>query len=389
MRWRVNEDKAAVKVDLPDTYGERKVVIPEDVYAKITHWTDRAKGEVSGMGEVEVKDGDYIITDVHLLKQESSGAHTDLDAEALVDLRVELDKAGRAQDGFKLWWHSHADMTTYWSTTDTNTQKMLVSDTDWMLSIVVNKKRHVRACLDFREGAITIKVDEVPVFVETSAKINSEELDKEFDDKVKEPKAEWAYGTGYTHPGAQDFDWKNRPKYTAGYNYDYGQLQWWDKGKQMWEDGEPQRKPGRRPINEEHPNYIHVHGPVGSRTHDHTDGFLPPIASTDVSTPASRGDLHWEGMDRKEKKLVRKFTTEEEPMCLPKECGNCDVKGYVFWVRRLSEFVCMDCIQVECDIARPRGIPFRDIFPLKLFNKRTYRRTQITGPTEQVEQGDK
>jgi proteasome lid subunit RPN8/RPN11 len=391
MRWSINNPATEVRADFGE-YKKKSVLIPENVYAKLNHWVDKAKGEVSGMGEVQVDGDTYVVTDVYLLKQRSTASDTHLSAEALVDLRVELDQQGKGQEGLKLWWHSHADMNTFWSQTDTETQAMLVSDVDWMLSIVLNKKRSIRACIDYRKAGLTIKADDLPVFVETGGVKEKELLDKEFDAKVTET----GWGGGYGAKWQTRTDLSNRPVYAQNYGYDISKLQWWDREKQFWVDGEPPRKQGRPPSDTDHPNYLHTHGPgarryqgwaedtaVYSRNYYNEGYGYDTKRITDLSTPASKGELFFENLEGKERRAVTKFCDEQEPMCLPStECGNCSGKGYSFWVRRLSANICLDCIIQETDKARGKGIAFRAIVPSILAGKRKYGKQDGSVSTE-------
>ena len=183
MDWIVNKGDSKCEVE-----NELFVVLSEAVYQRLCAYVDAVDTEISGMGEVVVKDGELVVTEVYLLEQVCTGAHTELDSTSIARLRAQLHEQGKAQDGFKLWWHSHANMGCFWSGTDTGTQEELVSDTDWALSIVLNKKREIRAKVSVRDKVVgTIGIDELPVIVRsTSPEFDGEGLKKEVEEKVKD-----------------------------------------------------------------------------------------------------------------------------------------------------------------------------------------------------------
>lgn len=104
---------------------------------RLTGYIQNAKGEISGLGTIERSGNNLIVTDVFLLKQECGPATTDLDSEAISDFL--LDRVMKDQDtgNIKLWWHSHASMAVFWSTTDDKTAEGFGGD--WMVSLVGNR----------------------------------------------------------------------------------------------------------------------------------------------------------------------------------------------------------------------------------------------------------
>lgn len=117
-----------------------KVLIAPDAHAKLTAYIRGVTGEISGLGVVSLLDETPYISEVLLFEQEVSGASTDLCPEDLSKFLVEWVTAGRDPSELKLWWHSHANMGVFWSGTDTNTQKTCFKGSDWLVSIVGNRK---------------------------------------------------------------------------------------------------------------------------------------------------------------------------------------------------------------------------------------------------------
>ena len=145
----------------PDVY------IDAEALAKIRAWTHHAEGEVSGLGLVDtnIEDGRLVsveVSEVFILKQQCSGSSTELDQQDIARLMCELEKDHKA-DQLKLWWHSHADLQTFWSTTDDNNIERLRTG-DFLLSIVVNKAWDICARLDWF-APVEVTLDDLPVHI--------------------------------------------------------------------------------------------------------------------------------------------------------------------------------------------------------------------------------
>ena len=66
-----------------------KLVITPYAWEKMRHYVDGCEGEVSGMGKVEKnEDGELVITDCTIFEQSVSGAHSDIETEALAKFQV-------------------------------------------------------------------------------------------------------------------------------------------------------------------------------------------------------------------------------------------------------------------------------------------------------------
>ena len=111
-------------------------------YAQVAY--DKHKSEIGGMlVAVEDKDGDWILEDPVILKQEISHSNCVLDKDALA---LYYTKAGvkHKDSNFRfVWWHSHHTMDAFWSGTDLNAIKEY-SDGDFSFALVINLKgKHI------------------------------------------------------------------------------------------------------------------------------------------------------------------------------------------------------------------------------------------------------
>lgn len=98
--------------------SDGRLLLNFKAYAKMYHFTQAAPGEVSGIGFMVKQDNDFLVKDVMLLDQVSSGAHTELDEEATTDLLVKIAQKGGTPLDYMFWYHSHNNFGVGWSNTD-------------------------------------------------------------------------------------------------------------------------------------------------------------------------------------------------------------------------------------------------------------------------------
>ena len=115
-------------------------------YAQASY--DEFSSEIGGfMIAKPDKDGNIIISEPEILKQEVTGGTTVMDKEAVADYYVKCVEKHGVGVRF-IWWHSHANMSAFWSGTDTTTMEEYSSG-DWAAFLVVNIRGEYkfRVCL--------------------------------------------------------------------------------------------------------------------------------------------------------------------------------------------------------------------------------------------------
>jgi hypothetical protein len=168
-----------------------EVLLDVAVFQKLKHWVEMATGEVSGLGTVsEVKDKagnvvQYIIDNIFLLKQRCSSADTVLDDASVGEFLYQMQQKGEDLSCIKLWWHSHGDLNTFWSTTDEENIQRL-SNSSSMISLVTNHAGKILTRIDiFKPFHVT--VDEVRTDIHLAEEEGLHEFcAKEFVEKVEE-----------------------------------------------------------------------------------------------------------------------------------------------------------------------------------------------------------
>lgn len=82
-----------------------------DAWTTITYIVHACKDEVGWLGLVDtLESGDYLVTDIYVPQQEVSGATTEIEADAMSDLAMEILEAGKDPSKLFYWGHSHVNM---------------------------------------------------------------------------------------------------------------------------------------------------------------------------------------------------------------------------------------------------------------------------------------
>jgi len=123
----------------------RLIVAPDD-WNRLMGWALATDSETSGMGLLEADVSALRVTRLYLLPQSGNEVETELDPAALASLVVELVRDGVDPAGLRLWWHSHARETPFWSGLDEHTIEGFAPVA--MVSLVVDHRARHLARLD-------------------------------------------------------------------------------------------------------------------------------------------------------------------------------------------------------------------------------------------------
>ena len=179
--------------------------IRPEALKKIMYYAKAASGEVSGLGVVKRdKDKKLIVEDIYLLEQESSSGDTELKPEAVSKMMIDMIKAKKDPGELKFWWHSHANMSVFWSGTDDECAETLSKE--FAFSLVVNKDGDRRCRLDlYHPFRLTIDHVKLAEIYEEDESLK-EACEKEVQEKVKEPSWNTGYNNGF---GYNEYNWNN------------------------------------------------------------------------------------------------------------------------------------------------------------------------------------
>jgi hypothetical protein len=132
-----------------------KIQVDAKALQKLWLWTDFAKGEVSCLGIVDEVVStehwkDYFVSRNRLLlgQAECTYDETDMDVADVASLIAELEAKGIDSRKLRCWAHSHGSMSVFWSGQDESCISGLANN-EWLLSLVVNKRRDTQMRLGF------------------------------------------------------------------------------------------------------------------------------------------------------------------------------------------------------------------------------------------------
>jgi proteasome lid subunit RPN8/RPN11 len=158
-----------------------KVYIDKKVYSKISHWVSKGGShECSGMGKVKVDGEKIVIVDAWMVKQKNSGAETEMDGD---DLAKMMFQKREVEGTWSFWWHSHANMDTFWSGTDRDQIAKLAAN-GFCVATVFNTAGKTLTCVA-SNNPFPFHIDGVELVIDDP--MNSDMVkswDAEYDDKV-------------------------------------------------------------------------------------------------------------------------------------------------------------------------------------------------------------
>ena len=160
--------------------------IRPEAWQKLRGFVTQCKLEISGLGKIEVVDGELYMVDVMIFTQEVGAAVTKIEAEAFAKFHYELVQRGESPADWWCWWHSHATMGTFYSATDIETVEES-TDFPHLLSLVTNHAGDFTARYDIYEPVHVYTDVEVVVSHELPEEVQAECL-AEIEERVTEIK---------------------------------------------------------------------------------------------------------------------------------------------------------------------------------------------------------
>jgi hypothetical protein len=191
-----------------------KLKIEKRAWQKIAAYVDNCPYEIGGLGKVTCVDGDFIVSDVEIFTQTVTPAHVDMTAETLAKFQTEKIRAKESMRDYKFWWHSHAKMDAFFSSTDTATIDASGSEFPWLVSFVSNHAHKMIARLDIYQPVHVHCSLEVEVLEDIDQTI-IDQCKADIDEKVTMPTAP-TYGAGFGYGKAWGDSWKSADSYTKG-----------------------------------------------------------------------------------------------------------------------------------------------------------------------------
>lgn len=125
------------------------LLIDEQAWMKLKYYVQSTPGEISGLGKAEIDPETGVITavDFRIFEQVSSAAHTQISDEAQAKFMLELMQSGEDMVNWCIWWHSHGELSSFFSHTDVTTINSHQNQ-DFLISLVTNRRAESEARLD-------------------------------------------------------------------------------------------------------------------------------------------------------------------------------------------------------------------------------------------------
>lgn len=163
-----------------------QVLYTPKAWQKIWLLVDTCPKEVGWLGTVSKHDQVYLIEDIYVLEQTVTSAETDIEADALAHLALELETAGIDSSTLRYWGHSHVNMQVSPSGQDESQMEEYLEHVDWFIRGIYNKRRDTKVdVFDMTEKLVFQKVnDTVQIPSMSSTEIKS--FQDEIKAKVKE-----------------------------------------------------------------------------------------------------------------------------------------------------------------------------------------------------------
>ncbi len=140
-----------------------KILIPVEYYQKLRAYVTSLRYEISGLGKIlkNAAGNEFLIEDLRIFRQVVSPGNTILDKRALGRFYDDLVKEGEDMTKWRLWWHSHGNDNTFWSTTDIQTIEDFNTEQEmenYILSIVTNISGKMLSRIDvFEPARVTVE----------------------------------------------------------------------------------------------------------------------------------------------------------------------------------------------------------------------------------------
>ncbi|MGH1373594.1 MAG: hypothetical protein ACRBBW_16255 [Cellvibrionaceae bacterium] len=131
---RSKDDKPAPTPKPPVLYYEEKA------FRTIQYLVEKCTKEVGWLGLVEPLGDDYLITKIYVPKQTVTGTETDIEAEDMADLALQIITAGDDPSELRYWGHSHVHMGVRPSAQDEEQVDEYLADCDYFIRGIYNKR---------------------------------------------------------------------------------------------------------------------------------------------------------------------------------------------------------------------------------------------------------
>jgi proteasome lid subunit RPN8/RPN11 len=174
---------------------DMKIEMSYIIREKLQYWVDNSPQEVSGYGSITFNKETkvFTVTDAIALDRGTSTSST-ISPLAFGKAANQLYQAGHGEGSCKVHFHSHPNMSAFWSGDDMNVIRGLGQE-EWIVAIVFNNKREYRAAF---YQLVDVMGNKHEVFVDDI------KIDVTYPEITTEMKAEWQAVLDSLKPGVNE-----------------------------------------------------------------------------------------------------------------------------------------------------------------------------------------
>ena len=137
--------------------GKKTLKFTKTAWDKMWGMTLRCKDEVSGLGIVDENDPCKVV-DFFIVEQSCTASTTEMDQDAVANLIADMRDKGVNPSRWRVWWHSHASMKTFFSGTDEDNVERYASEKA-LWSVVTNHEDAKRVAAGKSPTEMYIRID--------------------------------------------------------------------------------------------------------------------------------------------------------------------------------------------------------------------------------------
>jgi hypothetical protein len=124
----------------------RRLRATPEAWEKLSLYIRLSPGEVGGLASVQRDGSDFVMTATYLIDQRATDVDNELDPAAVSRFLIDYCHDGGDPETLRLWWHSHARESVFWSSEDHQTIERFGGE--MLISLIGNHAGKFLARLD-------------------------------------------------------------------------------------------------------------------------------------------------------------------------------------------------------------------------------------------------
>lgn len=190
------------RTDRPALPKTPTVLYTPEVKEQMDYIVKKCTQEVGWMGLVDdLGDNTYLIYEIFVPRQQVHGAETDISAEAMAELAMELIDDGHDTSKLYAWFHSHVNMSVSPSMQDEMQVEEFVESSPVFIRGIVNKRGESKVDVYYRDHGVAFNCVNTGVHYKALEKSDHDHLDELLKQNVTSAFRTPQYGNYYNNYG--------------------------------------------------------------------------------------------------------------------------------------------------------------------------------------------